>query len=146
MDRSLTPLHAVAHSVGLQDASLFVHSCEDIGLANPNAVRVVAACKEGFEMVGRPEGDIILTFAVLYLALSKKSNAVVRTLANAREIISKTGNIPVPMHLRDASYKGAKKIGRGAGYIYPYGKNRGVNQEYLPDELKGYRIFEKEDE
>ncbi len=125
---------------------LFVHSCEDIGLANPNAVRVVAACKEGFEMVGRPEGDIILTFAVLYLALSKKSNAVVRTLANAREIISKTGNIPVPMHLRDASYKGAKKIGRGAGYIYPYGKNRGVNQEYLPDELKGYRIFEKEDE
>ncbi|MGB9824242.1 MAG: replication-associated recombination protein A [Candidatus Hydrothermia bacterium] len=125
---------------------LFVHACEDIGLANPNAVRVVAACKEGFEMVGRPEGDIILTFAVLYLALSKKSNAVVRTLANAREIISKTGNIPVPMHLRDASYKGAKKIGRGVGYIYPYGKNKGVKQEYLPDEIRGYKIFEKEDE
>lgn len=125
---------------------LFIHACEDIGLANPNAIRVVAACKDGFEMVGRPEGDIILTFAVLYLALSKKSNSVIRTLASAREIIRKTGNIPVPMHLRDSSYGGAKKIGRGVGYVYPYGKNKGVKQEYLPEELKGYKIFEKEDE
>ncbi|MEO0235549.1 MAG: replication-associated recombination protein A [candidate division WOR-3 bacterium] len=125
---------------------LFVHACEDIGLANPNAIRVVSACKEGFEMVGRPEGDIILTFAVLYLALSKKSNSVIRTLANARDIVRKTGKIPVPMHLRDSSYGGAKKIGRGVGYIYPYGKNKGVKQEYLPEELKGYKIFEKEDE
>lgn len=124
---------------------LYIHSCEDIGLEDPEAVRVVQACKEGFEMVGRPEGDIILTFAVLYLALAKKSNAVVRTLGRAREIIRETGNLPVPMHLRDASYKGATKIGRGVGYIYPYGKNKGVKQVYLPEKIKERKIFEKED-
>jgi putative ATPase len=124
---------------------LYIHSCEDIGLEDPEAVRVVQACKEGFEMVGRPEGDIILTFAVLYLALAKKSNAVVRTLGRAREIIRETGNLPVPMHLKDASYKGATKIGRGVGYIYPYGKNKGVKQVYLPEKIKERKIFEKED-
>ncbi|HOK23338.1 MAG TPA: replication-associated recombination protein A [Candidatus Hydrothermia bacterium] len=124
---------------------LFIHSCEDIGLEDPDAVKVVQACKDGFEMVGRPEGDIILTFAVLYLSLAKKSNAVVRTLANAREVIRKTGNLPVPMYLRDANYKGAVRIGRGVGYIYPYGENRGVRQVYLPEEIKGMKIFKKEE-
>lgn len=124
---------------------LYVHACEDVGLANPNAIRVVQACKEGFEMVGRPEGDIILTFTVLYLALSKKSNAVIKALEKARDVVKETGNLPVPMHLRDVHYKGAKRMGRGVGYIYPYGKNQGVKQDYLPEELKGIKIFEKEE-
>ncbi len=124
---------------------LFIHSCEDIGLEDPVAVKVVQACKDGFEMVGRPEGDRILIFAVLYLSLAKKSNAVVRTLANAREVIRKTGNLPVPMYLREANYKGAVRIGRSVGYIYPYGENRGVRQVYLPEERKGMKIFKKEE-
>ncbi len=125
---------------------LFVHACEDIGLEDPEAVKVVSACKEGFEMVGRPEGDIILTFAVLYLALAKKSNAVIRTLAKAREIVEETGKLPVPLHLMDSHYPGAKGLGRGVGYVYPYGKNRGVKQDYLPDKIKGIKIFQREEE
>jgi putative ATPase len=125
---------------------LFVHACEDIGLEDPEAIRVVSACKEGFEMVGRPEGDIILTFAVLYLALAKKSNAVIRTLAKAREIVEETGKLPVPLHLMDSHYPGAKRLGRGVGYVYPYGKNRGVKQDYLPDKIKGIKIFQREEE
>jgi len=125
---------------------LFVHACEDIGLEDPDAIRVVSACKEGFEMVGRPEGDIILTFAVLYLALAKKSNAVIRTLAKAREVVEKTGKLPVPLHLMDSHYPGAKKLGRGVGYIYPYGKGRGAKQDYLPDKIKDVKIFQKEEE
>ncbi len=125
---------------------LFVHACEDIGLEDPEAIRVISACKEGFEMVGRPEGDIILTFAVLYLALAKKSNSVIKTLYNAKEVVEKTGKLPVPMHLRDSHYRGAKKLGRGVGYIYPYGENKGKKQDYLPETIRGIKIFEKEEE
>ena len=122
---------------------LFVHAAEDIGLENPDAIRVIAACKEGFEMVGRPEGDLLLTLATLYLATSPKSNRVLRALGRAREVVSKTGNLEVPLHLRDSHYSGAKKLGRGKGYIYPYGKNKGVKQQYLPDEIKDEKIYEE---
>ena len=122
---------------------LFVHAAEDIGLKNPDAIRVIAACKEGFEMVGRPEGDLLLTLATLYLATSPKSNRVLRALGRAREVVSKTGNLEVPLHLRDSHYSGAKKLGRGKGYIYPYGKNKGVKQQYLPDEIKDEKIYEE---
>jgi len=122
---------------------LFVHAAEDIGLENSDAIRVIAACKEGFEMVGRPEGDLLLTLATLYLATSPKSNRVLRVLGRAREVVSKTGNLEVPLHLRDSHYSGAKKLERGKGYVYPYGKNKGVKQQYLPDEIKDEKIYEE---
>ena len=94
-------------------------------------------------MVGRPEGDLLLTLATLYLATSPKSNRVLRALGRVREVVSKTGNLEVPLHLRDSHYSGAKKLGRGKGYIYPYGKNKGVKQQYLPDEIKDEKIYEE---
>ncbi len=121
---------------------MLVHSAEDIGLADPQALVVVSAALNAFEMVGRPEGDLILTEAVLYLATAPKSNTVLRTLGRAQKLVRERKSYEVPSHLRDSHYSGAKKLGRGKGYIYPHSVNGQVDQSYLPDELVGEKIFE----
>jgi len=119
---------------------LQVHAAEDVGLADPRALLVAESAASAFERVGRPEGDIILMEAVLFLATRPKSNTVVRTLGAVRSAISEGKVYPVPQHLMDSHYPLAKKLGRGRGYKYPY-VDKGP-QTYLPPELLGTRFFE----
>ena len=119
---------------------LQVHAAEDVGLADPRAILVADAATSAFERVGRPEGDIIMMEAVLFLATRPKSNTVVRTLGAVRSAISEGKVFPVPVHLMDSHYSLAKKLGRGKGYKYPY-LNKGP-QAYLPPELTGTRFFD----
>jgi putative ATPase len=120
---------------------ILVHSAEDIGLADPQALVVASAALNAFEMVGRPEGDLIIAEAVLYLSTAPKSNTVLRALNAAKKIVKEERAEEVPDHLRDSHYKGAKKIGRGVGYIYPHERSD-EGQLYLPEALLGKRIFE----
>ncbi len=122
---------------------LQVHAAEDVGLADPRAILVADAAASAFERVGRPEGDIILMEAVLFLATRPKSNTVVRTIWAVRSAIEEGKVYPVPAHLMDSHYALAKKLGRGKGYKYPY-VNKGP-QAYLPSELKDTKFFEPSD-
>ena len=92
-------------------------------------------------MVGRPEGDLILTELALYLATAPKSNTVIRALTTAKKLLKEERAYEVPDHLKDSHYEGAKRLGRGTGYVYPHGKEE-VEQSYLPQELKGAKIFD----
>jgi putative ATPase len=120
---------------------LLVHSAEDIGLADPNALVVIASALQGFERVGRPEGDLLLSEAVLYLATAPKSNTVLRTLSAARKALRENEAYEVPSHLRSSGYSGAKELDRGVGYVYPHGRNGPVDQTYLPEKLLGLKLF-----
>ncbi len=124
---------------------VLIHSAEDIGLADPMALVVASSALTAFEMVGRPEGDLIMAEAVLYLATAPKSNTVYRALKKAREVVKKYPREEVPEHLKDSHYSGAKKLGHGKGYIYPHGYKGKVEQHYLPEGLKDVKIFEPVD-
>ncbi len=121
---------------------ILVHSSEDIGLADPQALVLAASALNAFEMVGRPEGDLIIAEAVLYLATAPKSNTVLRALSAARKLVRERKALEVPQHLRDSHYSGAKRLGRGEGYIYPHSVNGHVEQSYMPEELADEKIFE----
>ena len=120
---------------------MLIFASEDIGLADPEALQVASSGLTAFEMVGRPEGDLILTEVALYLATAPKSNTVIRALEKARELVKEERAYEVPKHLKDSHYRGAKILGRGNGYIYPHGKED-VSQDYLPPELSDISIFE----
>lgn len=124
---------------------VLIHSAEDIGLADPMALVVASSALTAFEMVGRPEGDLIISEAVLYLATAPKSNTVYRALKKAHEVVKNYPREEVPQHLRDSHYSGAKKLGHGEGYIYPHGHEGEIEQDYLPQNLKGVKIFEPAD-
>ncbi len=122
---------------------LLIFAAEDIGLADPRALLVAQAGAAAFEQVGRPEGDLILTEVVLYLATAPKSNTVLRTLNAARKAVLKGPWTEIPQHLRDAHYAGARKLGRGKGYLYPHDHPEAARkQRYLPEELQHLRFFE----
>ncbi len=109
---------------------------EDVGLADPHALEVAVAAFHALEFVGLPEARFPLAEAAIYLALAPKSNSVTTALARADAAVARLGNAPVPVHLRDAHYKGASKLGHGTGYIYPHDDPRGwVAQRHLPDGL-----------
>lgn len=121
---------------------IMIHSAEDVGLADPQALLVATAAAQAVERVGFPEGRIILAEAALYVALAPKSNAVVKGIDGAMHAVEKGDTGPVPVHLRDASYKGAKALGHGAGYKYPHDYPGGrVPQQYLPDPLTGRKFY-----
>lgn len=121
---------------------LYVHAAEDIGLADPNALLVVQAASFAVDFIGMPEARIPLAEAALYLATAPKSNAVIQGIDHALQTVKneKTGDVPV--HLKDAHYKGAKQLGHGIGYKYPhdYEKNY-VPQQYLPDHMVGKNFY-----
>ncbi|HVL98112.1 MAG TPA: replication-associated recombination protein A [Egibacteraceae bacterium] len=107
---------------------------EDVGLADPQALQVAVAAFHALEFVGLPEARYALAEAAIYLALAPKSNRVTRALAAAGEAVARLGNAPVPAHLRDAHYRGAARLGHGAGYRYPHDDPRGwVPQPYAPE-------------
>jgi putative ATPase len=93
------------------------------------------------EHVGLPEARLNLAQAAIYLARAPKSNAVIAALNDAQKDVRDHGHLRPPVPLRDTHYYGARKLGRGEGYIYPHSDPRGFDVDYLPDELKGRRYY-----
>jgi putative ATPase len=119
---------------------LIVHASEDIGLADPMALVQATAAAQAVEHVGLPEARLNLAQATIYLARAPKSNSVYTALAAAQE--DALGAEPVPAHLRDASYGGARALGHGKGYIYPHDEpGHWVDQPYRPEEYRDRRYY-----
>ena len=120
---------------------IMIHAAEDVGMADPQALVVASGAAQAVERVGMPEAQIILAQAVLYVATAPKSNSAVTAIQEAMEAVRNEKIMPVPVHLQDKHYKGAAKLGHGAGYQYPHDfPNHYVRQQYLPDNLEG-RVF-----
>jgi len=114
---------------------------EDIGNADPQALVVAVAAAQAVEHVGLPEARLNLAQAAIYLARAPKSNASYVALKEATVDVREGGNVRPPKPLRDASYRGAKKLGHGQGYVYPHDDPRGFDVDYLPEPLKGKRYY-----
>jgi putative ATPase len=120
---------------------MIVHASEDIGLADPRALQIAVAAAQALEHVGLPEARLNLAEAAIYLARAPKSNSVYTAIAAAMEDAASAD--PVPTHLRDASYPGAKRLGHGEGYKYPHDHpGHRVEQEYRPVRFAGKRYYE----
>src|SRR5205085_378134 len=120
---------------------MIVLASEDIGNADPRALLVAVAAAHAVEHVGLPEARLNLAQAAIYLARAPKSNASYIALKEATVDVRDGGNVRPPKPLRDASYRGAKKLGHGQGYLYPHDDPRGFEVDYLPDELKGRTYY-----
>ncbi|HSL94972.1 MAG TPA: replication-associated recombination protein A, partial [Thermoleophilia bacterium] len=120
---------------------MIVFASEDVGNADPTALLVAVAASRAVEFVGLPECRINLAQAVVYLSLAPKSNASYEAIDAALADVRREGNEPPPPHLRDASYRGAKDLGHGAGYRYPHAYGGWVEQQYLPEKLAGRRYY-----
>jgi putative ATPase len=120
---------------------MVILASEDIGNADPRALLVAVAAAQAVEHVGLPEAQLNLAQAAIYLALAPKSNAVVQALGEARKDVRDHGHLRPPDALRSSSYYGAKKLGRGKGYVYPHSDPSGFDVDHLPDELKGRRYY-----
>jgi putative ATPase len=117
---------------------------EDIGLADPRALRVALDAAETYERLGSPEGELALGECVLYLAVAPKSNAAYTAFNDARAFIAKDGSRPVPMRLRNAPTKLMKNLGYGKGYRYAHDEEGAyaAGETYLPDDMKPQRFYE----
>ena len=121
---------------------LVISASEDIGLANPNALLLANACFDAIHKIGWPEGKIPLAETTIYLATSPKSNSAYNAINEALSVVEKTGNLPVPLHLRNAPTKLMKDLNYGAGYKYSHDyPNHFVLQEYLPEKLKNTKFW-----
>lgn len=121
---------------------LVISASEDIGLANPNAMLVANACFDTLQKIGWPEGRIPLAMATVYLATSQKSNSAYMAINHALEVVEKTGNLPVPLHLRNAPTKLMDELGYGDGYKYAHDfPNHFVKQQFMPDALQGTKLW-----
>ena len=121
---------------------LVISASEDIGLANPNALLLANACFDALQKIGWPEGRIILAEATVYLAASPKSNSAYLAIDDALALVERTGNLPVPLHLRNAPTKLMKDLNYGKDYKYSHDfANHFVNQQFMPSELKNERIW-----
>lgn len=121
---------------------LVISAAEDIGLANPNALLLANAAFEAVQKIGWPEGRIPLAEATVYLATSAKSNSAYLAIDEAIGLVRETGNLPVPLHIRNAPTKLMKDLGYNDGYKYPHDySGHFVVQQYLPDDIKDKRIW-----
>ena len=123
---------------------MVVLASEDVGDADPQALLIAVAAAQAVEHVGLPEARLNLAQAAIYLARAPKSNAVYRALGAAAEDVRTGGNVRPPKPLRDASYRSAKKLGHGVGYVYPHSDPAGFEVNHLPDELKGRVYYQEE--
>jgi putative ATPase len=122
---------------------IMICASEDVGNADPNALTVAVSAAQAVERIGMPEAQIILSQAVTYVASAPKSNAASEAIFAANEAVRTTKTAPIPVHLQDAHYKGAAKLGHGDGYQYAHNyPNHYVAQQYLPDGLTGRRFYE----
>ena len=122
---------------------MLIFASEDIGNANPNALLLANACFEAVSKIGYPECRINLSQCAIYLACSAKSNATYAALNNAQAAIKQTGDLPVPLHIRNAPTKLMQDLGYHEGYQYAHNfQGNFVEQEYLPDMLRGAKFYE----
>lgn len=122
---------------------LLILAAEDIGNANPNALLLANTCFDAINKIGWPEGRIILSQTAVYLATSPKSNSTYTAIDEALALVRQTGDLPVPLHLRNAPTKLMEKIGYGKDYKYSHTyENNFAEQEFLPENIKGKKFFE----
>lgn len=120
---------------------IMICACEDVGIADPQAIQVAVACAQAVERIGMPEAQIILADAAIYVAGAPKSNAVVNAISEAMDTVKKMRTGAVPPHLRDAHYKGSQALGH-VGYQYPHNfPGNFIRQQYLPDEIIDARFY-----
>ena len=121
---------------------LIISAAEDIGLANPNALLLANAAFDAVMKIGWPEGRIPLAEATVYLATSPKSNSAYLGIGAAQQLVTKTGNLPVPLHLRNAPTKQMADLGYSDGYKYAHDyPGNFVEQQFLPDQVRGERLW-----
>jgi putative ATPase len=121
---------------------LVILASEDVGMADPMSLLIADAAASAVEFVGLPEAQLNLAQAVIHLASAPKSNSVIAALGAAQADVADLPAGQVPAHLRDASYRGAARLGHGKGYQYPHGDDRGwVEQEYRPPHLQGRTYY-----
>lgn len=121
---------------------LIISASEDIGLANPNALLIANSCFQAVQSVGWPESRIILSQCAIYLATSPKGNAAYMAIGKAQQLVQETGDLSVPIHLRNAPTKLMKELGYGKEYQYSHDfPGNFVNQEFLPDAIAGTNFF-----
>jgi len=122
---------------------MLISASEDIGLANPNALTVATQCFQAVNVIGNPEARIILSECAVYLAVSPKSNSSYLAINEALSFVKKTGNLPVPLHLRNAPTKLMKDMNYGKNYQYAHDYKEGfVEQEFLPEEIRGTKFYQ----
>jgi putative ATPase len=122
---------------------LLILASEDIGNANPNALLLANNCFQAVNVIGWPESRIILSQAVTYMASSAKSNAAYEAIGKAQSLVKQTGDLPVPLHLRNAPTKLMKNMDYGKDYKYAHAfENNFTDQEFFPDQLSGTKLYE----
>lgn len=122
---------------------MLILASEDIGNANPNALLLAQACFESVNKIGMPESQLILSQTVIYLATSPKSNSATTAIGAAIALVRETGDLPVPLHLRNAPTKFMKNIGYSKGYKYAHNfEGNFTNLDFLPDAIKGTKIYD----
>ncbi|WP_179412117.1 replication-associated recombination protein A [Mucilaginibacter sp. E4BP6] len=122
---------------------MLILASEDIGNANPNALLLAQACFEAVNKIGMPESQLILSQTVIYLATSPKSNSATTAIGAAIALVRQTGDLPVPLHLRNAPTKLMKNIGYGKGYKYAHSfEGNFTDLDFLPDAIAGTKIYE----
>ena len=125
---------------------MLIFASEDIGLANPTALTMANNCFQAVSVIGNPEARIILSETAVYLAVSPKSNSTYRAINEAINFVKKTGNLPVPLHLRNAPTKLMKDLEYGKNYQYAHSfEGNFVKQEFLPSEISGAKFYEPSD-
>jgi len=122
---------------------MLILAAEDIGLANPNALVIANNCFQAVNVIGNPEARIILSEAAVYLAVSPKSNSAYMAINEALALVKRTGNLPVPLHLRNAPTKLMKDMDYGKEYKYAHSyEGNFVDQTFLPEEIKDIKLYE----
>ena len=122
---------------------MVILASEDIGNANPTALVIATTCFQAVNVIGMPEARIILSQCATYLACSSKSNASYMAIDDALALVKRTGDLPVPLHIRNAPTKLMKDIGYGKDYDYAHSYSGNFSaQEYLPQEISGTKLFE----
>lgn len=125
---------------------MVILAAEDIGLANPNALVIANNCFQAVNVIGNPEARIILSETAVYLAVSPKSNSTYMAINEALTLVKKTGNLPVPLHLRNAPTKLMKDMDYGKDYKYAHSyEGSFVNMDFLPEEIKDIKLYEPGD-
>lgn len=126
---------------------IMICASEDVGNADPMALSVAVSASQAVERIGMPEAQIILSQAVLYVATAPKSNSAVMAIGEAMESVKNQKTMPVPVHLQDKHYKGAERLGHGAGYQYAHDyPNHYVRQQYLPDGMEDSVFYHPSDQ
>jgi putative ATPase len=125
---------------------IMICACEDVGMADPNAIVVATACAQAVERVGMPESNLILAHAATYVATAPKSNSITNAIFAAQNIVRSKNTGLVPLYLRDAHYEGSAELGH-TGYLYPHDfPGHYVKQQYLPDEIRDEVFYDPSDE